>query len=124
MKRVIVLPDAGNYSGMMRQLLARLLLLVAVLLMPFGMTPAAAMAHEQHSAAAAMPAGHCPEQAPRPGGKAGFIECTMVCSAALPASDLKRHEPRLIVCVPVEAAAARQLHGLHPDTATPPPRRS
>ena len=124
MTRVIVLPDAGNYSGVMRQMLARLLLLVAVLLMPFGMTPAAAMAHEQHSAAAAMPAGHCPEQAPRPGGKAGFIECTMVCSAALPASDLKRHEPRLIVCVPVEAAAARQLHGLHPDTATPPPRRS
>jgi hypothetical protein len=30
----------------------------------------------------------------------------------------------MIVCAPAEAAAVRQLDGLHPETATPPPRRS
>ncbi len=100
----------------------KLLTLIAVLLMPFGMTAAPAATAMHHSTSA--PMRHCPEQAPKPTGKAGFVECTMVCSAALPASDLKRDEPRLIVCTPVEAEAVRQLDGLHPDTATPPPRRS
>jgi hypothetical protein len=100
----------------------KLLTLIAVLLMPFGMTAAPAAAAQHHSAS--MPMQHCPEQAPKPTGKAGFIECTMVCSAALPVGDLSRDEPQLIVCAPPEAAAVRQLHGLHPDTATPPPKRS
>ncbi len=124
MTDVIVLPVVGNYSGVMRQLLAKLVLLMAVLLMPFGMTPAGATMHNQHSSAAAIRAEHCPEQAPKPTGKAGFAECTMVCSAALPASDLERAEPLLVVCAPARAGAVRQLQGLHPNTATPPPRRS
>jgi hypothetical protein len=100
----------------------KLLTLLAVLLMPFGMTaaPAAAMAH--HSAS--RPMEHCPEQAPKQSGKAGFVECTMMCSAALPATELKRDGPLLVVCAPARAGAVRQLHGVHPDTATPPPRRS
>ena len=122
MTHLIVLRAAANYSGVMRQRLAKLMVMLAVLLMPFGMTAAPAAAPEHHSAS--MPMEHCPEQAPKSAGKAGFVECTMVCSSALPAGDLKRDEPRLIVCAPVEAAAVRQLHGLHPDTATPPPRRS
>lgn len=100
----------------------RLLTLIAVLLMPFTMTAAPAVAMPHHSAS--MPMQHCPEQAPRQTGKAGFVECTMACSAALPAIDLSRDEPLLIVCAPPEAAAVHQLHGLHPDTATPPPKRS
>jgi hypothetical protein len=106
----------------MRQMLGKLLVLIAVLLMPFGMTAAPAAVMQHHSAS--MPVEHCPKQAPKPTGKAGFVECMMVCSSALPASDLRRNEPHLIVCAPLEAAAVRQLHGLHPETATPPPRRS
>jgi hypothetical protein len=100
----------------------KLLALVAVLLMPFGMTaaPAAAM----HHPSASMPMQHCPEQGPKQSGKAGFVECTMACSAALPASDVRRDEPLSIVCVPVGHAVVHELDGLHPDTATPPPRLS
>ena len=102
-------------------MLWRMVLLLAVLFMPFGMTPAAATSH---SPQAVMPMSHCPEQVPDHGGKAGFVECTMACSAALPAGDIGQGEPVRIARAPDRPAAARQLHGLHPDTATPPPKRS
>ncbi len=102
-------------------MLLRLLLLAAVLLMPFGMASANA-ATNHHSAPAAMQ--HCPDPAPGQDMTGGIVGCTMACSAALPASGLPQDGPRLIVCAPTEAAAARILHGLHPDTATPPPKRS
>ena len=111
------------YCAGMRALALNLLTLVAVLLMPFGMTaaPAAPAAAEHHSAAMMQ---HCPEQAPKHGGKAGFVECTMACAAALPACDGRGDEPALIASAPETASAVRHLHGLHPDTATPPPKRS
>ena len=102
-------------------LLSRLLVLVAVLLMPLGMAPASAsMAHDQMMAG--MPMGHCPDQAPRHDGKSAFGECTMACAAALPAIDRRSDEPDLIVREPVQSVAVQRLHGLHPETATPPPK--
>jgi hypothetical protein len=97
----------------------KLLILLAVLLMPFGMQPATAApaAHEM-----TMPMEHCPDQAPGHGGKAGFAECTMACSAALPAMDRAADEPLFIVNAPTEPPVVQALDGLHPETATPPPR--
>jgi hypothetical protein len=102
--------------------LAKLLTLIAVLLMPLGMmaAPAAAMPH--HSAS--MPMQHCPDQAPAHGMKAGFAECTMACASALPAVESGSDEPVVIVPEAAVAVAVQSLHGLHPDTATPPPKRS
>ncbi len=103
-------------------MLSRLLLLLAVLLMPFGMTPVAASQH-QHSAVA-MPMQHCPEQAPNHDSKGAFVECTMACSAALPAADRFSKQPSVIEVEPPRPAATPLLHGLHPETATPPPKFS
>jgi hypothetical protein len=103
-------------------MLSRLLALVALLLMPLGMQPAAATTPQAHRMA--MPMGHCPEQAPAPGGKSGFVECTMACAAALPAVETPRAQPRLIICLPIRPEAAQRLDGLTPETATPPPKRS
>lgn len=100
----------------------KLLALVAVLLMPFGMQPAHAARAIDHSAS--MPMQHCPEQMPKQTQKNALMTCTMVCSAALPGRDASHDGPSIIVCAPTEAEAVRQLNGLHPDTATPPPRRS
>ena len=100
----------------------RLFALLAVLLMPFGMQPAAGAPAAGHPAS--MPMQHCPEQAPRHDPKGAFAECTMACSAALPAADRADDRPPLLICAPSEAAAVRIMHGLHPDTATPPPKRS
>lgn len=101
----------------------KLLVLLAVMLMPLGMAPAAA-APLGHSAMAGMPIGHCPDQGSNRDVKGGVAVCTMACAGALPAADLANREPMLIICEPVQPEAASTLHGLHPETATPPPRPS
>lgn len=106
----------------MVRLIGKLLLLLAVLAMPFGMSVASAAAHP--AAHAQMPMQHCPDQAPGKGQKAPFAECTMACSAALPAVDAKPAERPLVVCLPIRPAEAQTLDGLHPDIATPPPKAS
>ena len=103
-------------------MLCRLLLLVAVLLMPFGMAPVLASQH-QHSGAA-MPMQHCPEQTPSHSGKAGFTECAMACSSALPAAVLRQREQVGFENPPQTAVESPRLRGIHPDIATPPPRSS
>lgn len=100
----------------------RLLALLAVLVMPFGMTPAAAANSPGHSAS--MPMQHCPEQGTKHESKAAFAECTMACSAALPAIKAALDEPLSIDRAPDLASVAQVLHGLHPETATPPPKAS
>lgn len=101
----------------------KLLTLLAVLLMPVGMTPAsAAVAH--HSTAAAMPMGDCPGQRSSHHGEGGFAECTMACAAALPAANFSSQDAVMIVCLPTQPAIAQHLHGIHPETATPPPKHS
>ena len=100
----------------------KLLLLIAVLLMPLGMAPAAAA--PQHAMAMDMPIGHCPDQSSHHEMKGGIAECTMACAGALPADDLPDHQPLLIASEPIHYAAAERLYGLTPETATPPPKRS
>jgi hypothetical protein len=98
----------------------RLIVLIAVLLMPLGTQPAAAAPAAHHSAS--MPMQHCPDQRSNHNMTRGLHECTMACSAALPAADLASHEPLLIVCEPILPTAAERLQGLHPEAATPPPK--
>jgi hypothetical protein len=100
----------------------RLLILLAVLFTPLAMQPAAAAPVAHH--AASMPMQHCPEQAPDHRAKGAFGECTTACSAALPAMDAPRAPPALFVSAPIEAVPPQRLHGLHPETATPPPKLS
>ena len=101
----------------------KLLALIAVLLMPFGMAPAMAEHHGQVSTSS-MPTKHSPEQKPNHVSKGAFAECTMACSAALPAVDRSSEQPSVAEAVPARPAAMRQLYGLHPETATPPPKLS
>jgi hypothetical protein len=107
----------------MIRLFSKLLVLLAVLLLPLGMTPAGASVSHA-SPAAGMPMQHCPEQGGKHETKGGFAECTMACSASLPAADLPQGERPLTAATHAEPADAHSLHGLHPDTATPPPKLS
>jgi hypothetical protein len=100
------------------------MVLLAVLLMPFGMAPGAAMPVAHSSTAMGMPMGHCPEQGSHGDLKGGIAECTMACAGALPAVGQAVEPAPSLVNVQAEPAAPAPLHGLHPDTATPPPKRS
>jgi hypothetical protein len=101
----------------------KLLVLLAVLLMPLGMSPGAA-APVRHQMAAGMPMGHCPDQAPSHDKKSGFGECTMACAAALPAVEASAAELPIAPPELPRLALSDRLHGLQPETATPPPRAS
>jgi adenosylmethionine-8-amino-7-oxononanoate aminotransferase len=102
--------------------LVKLLALFAVLLLPLGMTPAAATA--THHPMASMPMQHCPEQGSGHQSKTAFAACTMACSAALPALDRCAAQPLTVARERVRPSLAQQLSDLHPDIATPPPKRS
>jgi hypothetical protein len=99
----------------------RFLTLLLVLIMPFGMSAAPARA-PHHRMAVDMPMGHCPDQAPAHDMKGGIAACAMACAAALPAGDAGAGDSPLIVSEPIQSSAEQQLHGVHPETATPPPR--
>lgn len=98
----------------------KLLALLAVLLLPFGMAPAAATV--THHQMASLPMQHCPEQGTGHQWKFSFAECTMACSAALPAESRPDALPVTIIRVTVARVAAHSLIGIHPETAKPPPR--
>jgi hypothetical protein len=102
--------------------LVKLLALLAVMLMPFGMAPAAASA--AHHEMASMPMQHCPEQGSGHQPKTAFAVCTMACSAALPALDRCAAQLVPATCERVRPSLAQQLSDLHPDIATPPPKYS
>ena len=102
-----------------------LLALFALMLMPLIMQPAAA-APVQHQQAMSMemPAEHCPDEGSIPGTKGKVAVCAMICSAALPASELPQAQRMLIVCKPAAPDVAQRLSDHDPEIATPPPRRS
>jgi len=105
------------------RLLARLLVVVAVLLMPLGMATGAPPAHEAHGATG-MAMEHCPDQAPKPDAKGALAGCTMACSSALPAAEMVPAIAWPIHLASVHPAPIASLQGIDPDTATPPPKRS
>jgi hypothetical protein len=91
--------------------------------MPFGMAPSIASA-VHHGSMAGNTMEHCPDNMPNHENKGSFAECTMACSAALPAVEPAEEVPLQFVHDLVAPSLARPLHGLHPDTATPPPKHS
>lgn len=99
----------------------KLLTLIAVLLMPVGMTAAPAAASAPHRVAS-MPMRDCP--ASSHDMKDGFAECTMACAASLPAVDRVSDPALPIAHALIAPVVPMPLHGLHPDTATPPPKFS
>lgn len=95
------------------------LLLLALLLSPLAMQPAAAAPLDR--ASMAMPGmAHCPEPGPTPSKALG--ECAMACASALPAIETPGIDVALVVPFPVEAAPVAALHGIRPSLSTPPPK--
>lgn len=102
----------------------KLIMLIAVLLMPLGMQPAAAsstMAHG-HGMAASMPMKLCPDQSNKHEHNNGLAMCSMACASALPAQELNRAERSLRHHQLVSPTMTQTLHGILLEIATPPPK--
>jgi hypothetical protein len=116
--------DVTGYCKTVGTILAKLLLLMAVLLMPLGMSGAKAAQTARDAPRAMMAMGHCPDGAPSHHDRNGIAECTMACAGVLPAVDSAHDPSRMMAEEPIQPTIARQLRGLHPETATPPPKPS
>jgi hypothetical protein len=101
----------------------RLLALISVLLMPFGMSAAPASPATGHHAAS-MPMDHCDGEPAQSEDRGGIADCAMPCSAALPAADLQPAALERIVRNSTEPLVERMLAGVLMEIATPPPRAS
>ena len=102
----------------MPALIVKLLTLVALALMPFGMSAASA-APAHHAPAAA--ARHCDEQGSQPVQSPDRMDCAMTCSMLVGAQSGPA-EPVPVLRLPTARLPAKRGAGLHPDTATPPPK--
>ena len=99
----------------------KLLILIAVVLMPLAMRAAPASASVHHQGAS-MPMQRCPEQGSRHESKGSFAECTMACASALPAADREQEQRIAFTASIMTEVPTKALHGLQPETATPPPK--
>jgi len=106
----------------MRSLTLRLLAILAVMFMPFGMAaaPAAPMEHQQM----AMPMQHCPEPNSSRHSSGALADCTMACASALPATHLEIAAAHPASRFLPQAAPIAALSEIQLEIATPPPRRS
>ena len=101
----------------------RLLAVVALVAMPFGMS--AASAGPAHHAPAEATAGHCDEQGGQPAEDPGdrLAGCTASCSMFM--ADIAAAEaPVALAAQSKVRPIARHWSSLPPETATPPPKRA
>jgi hypothetical protein len=100
--------------------LTQWLLLLALLVSPLAMQPAAATVPQGHATMASTMPGHCD---PAPASKAHLPgECAMACASALPATDLPSLAAPLREPAAVRQAQVALLSGRILQVATPPPR--
>lgn len=98
-----------------------LLVLIALLMAPYGRVQAQAAVH--HAPPTAM-AGHCdptPQEAPAPAHE-GSIDCMIAC-AGMPAFEANLNGPDVLPLAAMIALPVAALDGILPQFDPPPPRR-
>ena len=112
----------GAYLGPMSATILKLFTLLALALMPFGMSAAMAGPVDHSSAATAE---HCGEHGGQPAEKSTkqSVDCAMACSMLIAAETRIGELAPAVRLAPARPFAKRGT-GLHPDTATPPPKSS
>lgn len=120
---VIVQTSSNPYGASMTAALFRLITLLALALMPFGMASAPAMNQPMPANHSMAQAGHCEGQPEEDQAPASKMDCTAMCSA-LPATDAPTPTPRLKLAAPRSTAIVVAYAGIEPEIATPPPRQA
>ena len=119
---VIVRTGLRPYVRRMIAALLRLLTLIALALMPLGMTGAPAVAQPMPMSHHMASNGHCDEQNSPDEAPASKMDCTAMCTA-LPATDAPAPAPGLKPVPPRSIALMASFAGIEPEIATPPPKR-
>lgn len=119
---VIVQTASRPYGAQMTAAFFRLLTMLALVLMPFGMAsaPAAQPMPADHAMAAT---GHCDEQSDQekaPSHSSNQMHCAMC--AALPASEPPAPIAGFLPTAPRIIATVAPFNGIELEIATPPPR--
>ena len=118
---VIVRTGFGPYVAHMIAAFMRLLALLALALMPLGMTGAPATASPMPANHAMASADHCDEQGDQDQAPASRMDCTAMCTA-LPASESAAPSLVLKPKAPRTIAVANPFDGIILEIATPPPK--
>ena len=105
----------------MTSALMKLLALVALVVMPFGMTRATAMAQPMPADHSMTAMGHCDEQPKQDKGPVSKMDCTAMCTA-LPATDTPPPDRIARLHAPQTIALVAPFAGVVLEIATPPPR--
>ena len=107
----------------MPSIVLKLLTLLALVLMPLGMGAASA-ALVRHAPTAAT-SGHCDEPTGQPAEHSPdlAVDCATACSMVATA-EARSDKPAPHLHLQIDRPLAKRGTGLHPDTATPPPKRS
>lgn len=115
----------GPYVALMTAALLRLLTLIALVLMPLGMTGAPALAAPDHHGMMMMAdPGHCDERQDQDEAPARQqMDCTAACTA-LPATNEPDPAPVLKPTAPRLIGVAARFTGIEPEIATPPPKKA
>ena len=116
---VIVQKSFDHYVAAMPAVLLRLAMLIALALMPFGMTNAPAMA----ASVAGTPAGHCDEHQ-KPADSPAKVNMSCTSCTALPALEVAQAVSELRHELPRIVRATKALSDTEPEIATPPPKLS
>ena len=120
---VIASLSSRTYLALMPSMVLRLLTLFALVLMPLGMGTADAM--PAHHAPAVATDQHCDGHGGQPAEQSRdkSMDCAISCSI-LAISEVEVEGPSVARPIPTARPLAELDAGLHPDTATPPPKRS
>ena len=120
METVAADAPAGHYGKMLKAL-TTLLALVALLLVPMGMSgmPAAAASPDGPALA-----GHCDSHGTQKDQAPGTMEQHCATCLVMPAAEGPRVAPGLTPRAPLSILVACAFQGLEPEVSTPPPRRA
>jgi hypothetical protein len=122
---VIVETASRSYGAGMVAVAIRMLTLLALVIMPFGMAGAPATAQSRPADHSAASTGHCDEQSGEKGSpvkSAPMMHCAMC--VALPAAEAPKPRVAILPGAPRAIAAVTSVDGIELEIATPPPKRA
>lgn len=121
---VIVETASRSYGARMAAAVIRLLTLLALVIMPFGMAGAPATAQSGSTEHSLTSTGHCDEQSGQKGSpvkSTQMMHCAMC--VALPAAEAPKPAEAMLPAAPRAIAAVTSVDSIELEIATPPPKR-